>query len=191
MPAQLAFADQMTVEEFLAFTDARPDGEKWELIEGAAIMSPSPTDWHQVIVNNLSFVLTSIQRQRTASWYVLPGIGTRVPASPNSLPQPDVFIKEHVPTGSPVTDDAMVISEVLSKSNTPADQAWRKRVYDSVPNCRHYVTIATTQAEVVRYDRATGWKAVRSTGIEDTLDLPHLSIAVPLAEIYRRTPMGA
>ena len=30
--------------------EARPDGEHWELIEGVAIMNPSPTEWHQQIV---------------------------------------------------------------------------------------------------------------------------------------------
>ena len=33
----------MTVEEFYAFTDARPDGEKWELIDGEAVLNASPS----------------------------------------------------------------------------------------------------------------------------------------------------
>jgi hypothetical protein len=33
----------MTIEEFLEFTDTRPDGEKRELIEGVAVLSPSRT----------------------------------------------------------------------------------------------------------------------------------------------------
>jgi Uma2 family endonuclease len=43
----------MTIEEFLEFTETRPDGEKWELIEGVAVFSPSPVDVHQMIVGNL------------------------------------------------------------------------------------------------------------------------------------------
>lgn len=39
---KLAPEDQMTIEEFLAFTDTRPDEERWELIEGEPVMSPSP-----------------------------------------------------------------------------------------------------------------------------------------------------
>jgi len=31
---RLAPQQQMTIEEFLAFTDTRPDEERWELIEG-------------------------------------------------------------------------------------------------------------------------------------------------------------
>jgi hypothetical protein len=37
--------DPMTMEEFYAFTDTRPDDEKWELIEGEPVLNtaPSPT----------------------------------------------------------------------------------------------------------------------------------------------------
>lgn len=51
MLAKLAKADQMTVEEFLAYMEARPDGERWELIEGVAVMNASPTQWHQLSTN--------------------------------------------------------------------------------------------------------------------------------------------
>ena len=47
MPTVLARTDQMTIEAFLAFYDTRPDGEKWELIDGFPVMSASPTQWHR------------------------------------------------------------------------------------------------------------------------------------------------
>jgi hypothetical protein len=50
---KLAPDEQMTIEEFLAFADSRPDGERWELIEGVAIISPSPVEHRQVIVLNI------------------------------------------------------------------------------------------------------------------------------------------
>lgn len=139
---KLAPDDQMTIEEFLAFTDTRPDGERWELIEGVAILNPSPVDHHQVVVANIVTYLMTHKQQAGASWLPMLGVGTRVPISPRSLPQPDVFVKETPTTGSPVTDDALVIFEVLSRSDTKADQAWRRKVYASVPNCRHYVRVS-------------------------------------------------
>jgi hypothetical protein len=36
--------EQMTIEEFLAFSDTRPEEERWELIEGVAIMNPAPIE---------------------------------------------------------------------------------------------------------------------------------------------------
>ena len=189
MSAKLAEADQMTIEEFLGFYDSRPDGEKWELIEGKACMSPSPTDWHQIICGNVLHALLSFKQSENASWLPMIGIGTRVPISPNSLPQPDVFVKAGVATGSSITDDALVLFEVLSKSNTRADRAWRKRVYASVPNCQHYVTVGTGHAEVIRHDRADGWQEHVVVGLHSSLELPALHVTIPLVEIYRWTPI--
>ena len=189
MAAKLKPADQMTIEEFLAFADAQPDGETWELIEGIAYMSPSPVDWHQMIVGNIVRSLLNIKDETNASWRAMPGVGTRVPVSPRSLPRPDVFIKHGALTGTAVTDDALVVFEVLSKSNSRSDQAWRKRVYASIPNCQHYVTIATKRAEVVRYDRASGWKGATSTRLNAALDLPAVRVSIPLVQIYRWTPI--
>jgi Uma2 family endonuclease len=181
----------MTIEEFLEFTDTRPDGEKWELIEGVAVLSPSPVDVHQVIVGNLITELMLAKRRLSASWIPLIGIGTMVPASPNSLPQPDVFVMDRAATGSPLTDDARVIFEVLSRSNSKADQAWRRKVYASVPNCQHYVTISQKAADVVVYNRAAAWKPLTVKGLDGTLDLGTIGANLPLSDIYRYTPLSA
>lgn len=192
MTARPKFApeQQLTIEEFLAFTDTRPDGERWELIEGVAIMNPSPVDYHQIVVANIVTHLMTHKREVGASWLPMPGVGTRVPVSPNSLPQPDVFVKEGPATGSPVTDDALVLLEVLSRSNTKADQAWRRKVYASVPNCRHYVTVSLKAVEVEACDRDNGWKKRTVRGLAEALALPALGLSLPLADIYRWTPLG-
>ena len=187
---KLAPEQQLTIEEFLAFTDTRPDEERWELIEGAAIMNPSPVEHHQMVVANIVAYLIAHKRQTGASWYPMLGIGTRVPISPRSLPQPDVFVKETATTGSPVTDDALVLFEVLSRSNTKADQAWRRKVYASVPNCRHYVTVSLKTVEVDAYDRDSAWKRRTLASLADTLALPALGLSLPVADIYRWTPLG-
>ena len=43
----------MTVEEFYAFTDSRPDDEKWELIDGEPVLNATPSFLHQRIVGNI------------------------------------------------------------------------------------------------------------------------------------------
>lgn len=176
---------QLTIEEFLAFTDTRPDGERWELIEGVAVMNPSPVDYHQVVVTNIATYLMSHKNRTGVGWVPMIGVGTRVPISPNSLPQPDVFVKEAALTGTPVTDDALVLFEVFSRSNTKADQAWRRKVYASVPNCKHYVTASLKSAEVDAYDRDTGWKKRSVAGLASSIALPALGLSIPLADIYR------
>jgi Uma2 family endonuclease len=188
--AKLAPEQQMTIKEFLAFTAARPDGERWELIEGVAVLNPSPVDYHQSVVANIVTFLMQAKRRTGAGWFPMPGTGTRVPASKNSVPQPDVFVKEQPLTGSAVSDDAIVIFEVLSKSNTKSDQAWRRRVYASVPNCQHYVTVSLKSVEVVCYSRTSGWIEQRLEALAGRLDLAAIGVILPLAEIYRDSPLG-
>ena len=187
---KFAPADQMTIEEFLAFTDTRPDEERWELVEGEPVLNASPIDYHQIIAGNILAYLLAKKAATGAAWLPLLGIGTRVPASANSLPQPDVFVLEGAPRGTPVTDDALVIFEILSRSNSKADQAWRRRVYASVPNCQHYVTVSLKTAAATAYDRSTGWKPRQATGLAATPDLAALGVTLPLNEVYRYTPIG-
>jgi Uma2 family endonuclease len=189
MQAKLAEADQMTIEEFLAFMDARPDGERWELIEGVAIMNAAPTQWHQRIAVNFTRALDDHKIATDASWTTFLGVGTRVPVSPRSLPQPDVYVQEGPGLPSSVTDDALILFEVLSKSNTKADQVWRKRVYTSVQNCQHYVTASMKTSEITRYDRADGWVGTTVKGLGATLALPAIHCEIPLRDIYRWTPI--
>ena len=180
----------MTVEEFLAFMDSRPDGERWELIEGVAVMNLSPTQWHQVIAGNILASLVEYKRASGAKWTPMMGVGTRVPISPRSLPQPDVYVQNDPPQDAPVTTDALILFEVLSRSNTNSDQAWRKRVYASVPNCQHYLTVAHKSAAVVRFDRADGWQGHEVKGLDGVLELPAIAVSLPLRDIYRWTPIA-
>jgi Uma2 family endonuclease len=123
----------MTIEEFLAFTDTRPQEEHWELIEGVPVLSPSPTDYHQIVVTNVATFLMRAKVERNASWFPMIGTGTRVPASANSLPEPDVMVKEHPPTGTPASDDALGLFEVLSPSQ---GRPTRTGAAKSTPACR-------------------------------------------------------
>ena len=192
MSTQLTLEQQMTIEEFLAYTDSRPDGERWELIEGVAVMNPSPTNYHQKIAFNIAMALGKVKEASMACWEPILGIGTKVPVSPRSLPTPDVMVVSGpiIGTASPVTADAMIIFEVLSKSNTKADRAWRKRVYASVPNCQHYVTVSSLVVETVRHDQSDRWKGTRQTDLGDVLALPAIGVTIPIADIYRWTPLG-
>ena len=187
---KLAPEQQMTIEEFLAFADSRPEEERWELIEGVPVMNPSPIGHHQMIVTNISAFLWRFKTERGAGWFPMVGTGTRVPASEKTLPQPDVMVLERPPTDSPVSDEALVLSEVLSKSNRRADQAWRRKVYASVLNCQHYVTVSLKAVEVTAYDRASRWKGRSVTRLAEAVTLPVLGVSIPLSEIYRWTPLG-
>jgi Uma2 family endonuclease len=179
----------MTVEEYFAFTDTRPDNEKWELIDGEPILNASPSNLHQVIAFNLTVLLGTIQRRRSQSWEATPGVGVRV--SDTSLPEPDLFIR---PAGaarrepySRETRDVVVAFEILSPSTMDRDLRWKKTAYTSLTSLTHYVVVAQDAVDVVVFARDTGFAERRYRSLADTIELSALGIALPLSEIYRDT----
>lgn len=190
MDERLPEHQQMTVEEFLAFADTRPDNESWELIEGVARSNASPTYFHQIIASNIVTLLSVYRKRKRASWRALIGIDTRVPVSPRSLPQPDAMVMLPSRENTHIAEEALLLFEVLSKSNTKTDQAWRRRVYSSVLKCEHYVVVDQFRSRIVRYDRASGWKPVELTLLDETLELPAIGAKLPLADIYDGTPVA-
>src|SRR6516164_2486791 len=78
----------MTVDEFYAFTDTRPDGEKWELIGGKPVLNASQSPIHEWIAINIIVALKIRERAIKAQWVALSNQGVRV--SNRDWPQPDV-----------------------------------------------------------------------------------------------------
>ena len=103
--------------------------------------------------------------------------------------QPDAFVMEGELHGSHVTDEALILFEVLSKSNTKADQAWRRRVYASVPNGQHPMPIATATAEITRDDRTGGWSATKIAGQDAEMTRAASNVSRPLRQNNRWTPI--
>jgi Uma2 family endonuclease len=178
----------MSVEDYFAFTDRRPDNEKWELIAGEPISHASPSRTHHRILGNLLFELGRIERADSPSWEVIPGIGVRV--SDASLPEPGVIIRPNDdPKGDPFArecDDVLATFEILSPSTADRDMRWKRTAYASLASLSHYVIVAQDTIDVVVFARNAGL-AERHLSVGDTLDLPAPGVSVPIAEIYRDT----
>lgn len=178
----------MSVEEFFAFTDTRPDEEKWELVDGEPILQASASWGHQRIVRNLMMFLGRIEDALNAPWEVLPGLAVRLTDS--RVPEPDVVLRPGTPIRGNVCDDVIVAFEVLSPSTASRDLRWKRRAYRDLPSLQHYVVLAQDTIEVVAFDRETQWQERRMEGLEAALELPTLSIVLPLSELYRGTGLA-
>jgi len=183
----------MTVDEFYEFTDRCPDEEKWELIDGEPILNAAPSPLHQWIVRNVLVALTLLERERSASWAVLPSLGVRV--SETNRPEPDLVILPR--TGASLDlqgrdrRDALVAFEVLSPSTKDRDLRWKRTAYTSLASLTHYVVIAQDAVEVVVFGRDDGFAEKRLRSLSDLVEVPALGISLPLAEIYRGTALAS
>jgi Uma2 family endonuclease len=178
----------MTIDEFYAFTDTRPDDEKWELIEGEPVLNASPSPLHQWIAMNVVVALKSLEREIKAPWVAMLPLGVRV--SEKDRPEPDVLVYPSERRGPDVRrdrDDVIVVFEVLSPSTEKRDLGWKRKAYPSLPSLTHYIAISQDAAYVMVFARDHSFEGQRFGSLDATIDLRSLGISLPLAEIYRDT----
>jgi Uma2 family endonuclease len=173
----------MTLDDFFAFTERRPDDERWELIEGEPVLNATGSFLHQTIIGNLVYALKSLQRARQAPWSAVPGINTVV--SPISAPVPDVLVRANDQLRDWKCDDPIVAFEVLSPSTKNIDMRWKRTAYTSLASLQHYVVVAQDAPELVLFDRRAGFSERRIHGLDATVDLPAIGVSLALADVYR------
>jgi Uma2 family endonuclease len=178
----------MTVDEFYAFTDTRPDEEKWELIEGEPVLNASPLDMHHWIVRNVIVALTILEREIKASWVALADLGVRV--SEKNRPEPDVVVypcEHRRPEGRRDRSDVLVVFEVLSPSTEKRNLGWKRKAYPTLPSLTHYIVTSQDAVDVRVFARCDAFEGRRFQSLNEAIDLPSLGISLPVAEIYRDT----
>ena len=182
----------MTVEEFYAFTDTRPDEEKWELIEGEPFLNAAPSRMRQWIVRNVVLALGIRERELKAPWAVLPELGVRV--SDKNRPEPDVLVipSDHRSIDLKERDvrNVIVAFEILSPSTEGRDLRWKRTAYTSLPSLTHYIVIAQDAVEVLVFERDADFAEKRIRSIDKVIELRSLAISLPVAEIYRDTGLA-
>src|SRR5437868_299105 len=84
---------RMTLALFRSFCAMRPDEERWELIDGTAIMMTPPTVAHQWIATNLQLLLHQALQQHAPMLRALQRLGVNLAPSVDDYdPEPDVTV---------------------------------------------------------------------------------------------------
>jgi Uma2 family endonuclease len=182
----------MTVDEFYAFTDTRPDHEKWELIEGEPVLNASPLDVHQWIVRDVLGLLLMWEWAHDPPWAVLSDFGVRV--SEKNRPEPDIVVfpsEHHGPEGRRDRNDVIVVFEVLSPSTEERDLGWKRKAYTSLSSLTHYIVISQDDVEVMVFARDDKFEGRKIKSLDEVIELRSLAVSLPMAEIYRGTGLTA
>jgi Uma2 family endonuclease len=180
--------EPMDIDAFAAFVDLRPETERWELVEGDAVMSPSPHFVHQVIVANIVTFLREEARRGQLPFTALASLGVRMAGLRKSVLLPDVVVRPATPLDDWKCDDPLVLVEVLSPGGRERDLGWKRINYPRLPTLLHYLVVAQDTAEVTHFARSTGFAEniirppVAGVDLTDALGL-----SLPLDVIYRET----
>lgn len=188
MSLALRRAPRMRVAEFLEMIRDRPDEERWELLDGEAVLMAPPTERHQEIVSNLVGVLRPLAAKFGCR--VLPGLGLRNDFVDDYAPIPDIVVRcgPRIPDG--YARDPVIIVEVLSPSTMNNDRGRKAAFYQGLQTLRAYLIVYSDEARVELWSRGNGPDAtVRVLGRDDVIPLPDIGGAIPVAALYEDIPL--
>ena len=120
-------ARRYTVDEVLAFPD---DGNRYELVDGELLVTPSPAQRHQIVLDELYALLRAYVKRHShlARAFFAPA---DIIWGPDEYVQPDMFV---VPANE-VTGDwrdcqsLLLAVEVVSPGSARADRLTKRRLY--------------------------------------------------------------
>jgi Uma2 family endonuclease len=179
----------LSVTAFRAWSQSRPDEERWELIDGVPMMTAPPTRDHQRIASNLERLLNdALEIHRPAlSAYQRVGLNLGAVAE-NYDPEPDVAVIDVNPGGDPrYTDRFYLAAEVVSDSDRISVDG-KCEIYKRHPSCSYVLVLRQDQHEIsvaVRSD--DGWKDTVLTDPGAELVLTEMGLKCAVADLYKGT----
>lgn len=182
--AKAAVKALWTYDDYALLPD---DGNRYEVLEGELVMSPSPRTKHQIVSNNLSYILNEyVRKQKIGRILVAP---MDVILTPTNVVQPDlIFISNE--TAKIITEKNIqgapdLLVEILSASTADRDLGVKMRIYarHKVP---HYWLIdpGTESLEAYKLKR-TKYELVGRYSTEDIFE-PELfpGLLITLKELW-------
>ena len=123
MPAHRALRRRWTEEEFYTARDAAPPGERWELVDGDVLVTPSPHWMHQRIIVRLTVLIDAYVRANALGELFASPLDVKL--EPGLVLQPDLLV---VPPGEIRRRSDMVRHLVLAVETVSPSSARHDRV---------------------------------------------------------------
>jgi Uma2 family endonuclease len=179
----------MDVDEFMAFLETRPDNERWDLIEGVAVMMAPASYAHQRITYNLCRLLNDALAARRLDLFAYFDAGVRSPGVRNFQPQPDVVVVPGVAGYDLYSERFQLAGEVLSPTNTRTEIDLKLRRYREAPDNLYVVVIEPREFSIDIYAKSRDWQPARLTTADAVIDMPEFGLRCRVVDLYRGTPL--
>jgi Uma2 family endonuclease len=179
---QLSTITRITPEQFFAWVSGQE--ERYELIDGEAVMMAGAGRRHDRIVVNLT---TAIHSQiRGGPCQTFTG-DTYVATNSSTRRMPDLGVDCGKPDDdSLMADKPSLVVEVLSPTTGGFDVTVKLAEYQSLPPLNYILFVDTDSPNVHLYSRDDDglWKDVVLKGLDALVDLEKLNARLELQEIY-------
>jgi Uma2 family endonuclease len=174
---------RMTVDEFLAWAEARPG--RYELFRGEVFpMSPEVVGHTKVKGMVFAALLAGIRQRALPCQALTDGATVRVDELTAYEPDALVYCGQELPPTALEVPNPIVIVEVLSPSSRRIDASLKLGAYFRLLSVMHYLIVDPTQPSIVHHARGTDdvilTRVVTSGSI--ALDPPGFELA--LGDIY-------
>jgi len=164
---------------------------RYELLDGALLMVPAPTPFHQHISRNLAFLLLQFVRQHRLGVVFYSPIDVVLGSGDDrEIVQPDLLFLDNSQrrfiTAEEIRGAPALVVEILSPGTATRDRGYKKILYGRY-GVREYWLVDPAAQTIEVYTPGTkglalAWQYAR-TGILKSLVLPGL--AIPLEQIFR------
>jgi Uma2 family endonuclease len=183
------FSGTMDVDEFMAFLETRPDNERWDLIEGVAVMMAPPSYAHQRITRNFCELLNSAFSEQRLDLFAYFSAGVRNPGLRNFQPEPDVVVVPGVAGYEVYSEKFQLAGEIVSPTNTHREIDLKLRRYREGPDNLYAVVIEPSEFLVEIHARREGWRPKVLKQPDDVIEMPEFGLRCRVVDLYRGTPL--
>jgi Uma2 family endonuclease len=176
----LAVRKPMSLAEFLEWEERQELRYEFDGVEPAAMTGG--TAGHATVQRNLAIAIGGRLRGKSCQFY---GSDLKILVAENHIRYPDgMVVCSHVDRSAKVVHDPILIFEVLSPGTAAKDRIVKAREYQATPSVQRYVMLEQARVGATVHVRAAdGWHVLVLKD-DDTLALPEIGLAIPLAEFY-------
>jgi Uma2 family endonuclease len=179
-PMTLTAPRPVTLTEFLAWEERQELRYEFDGVEPVAMAGGSLA--HAAIQRNLALAVGTRLRGKPCQFF---GSDLKIQAAENSSRYPDgMVVCSGLDPALKIVGNPVVVFEVLSPSTAAVDRIVKAREYQATPSVQRYVMLEQARIGATVYVRAPdGWNVLVLKD-SDTLALPEIGLAIPLAEFY-------
>lgn len=176
----------MTTNASVRWAEQRPEGERWELLDGEPVaMAPERLGHARPKLRALQALQAAIVERGLACEAFINGVAVRV--DDRSTYQPDALVR----CGEPLDDDTLlavdplIVVEVASPSTGKADLTTKLEGYFRIPSLCHYLILIAGRRSVIHHARgSTGRITTSILQPPAELGLDPSGLSVPVAALF-------
>ena len=178
----------MGVAEYRVWVEARPDAERWELLDGQPVLMAPASERHNLITFNLARGLAALAQ--AIGCRVTQGTAVVNDFADDYAPVPDLVLRCGPLLDDGYARDPILVAEVLSPSTIVNDRGRKFEFYKGLQTLRMILLVYQNEARVEvwrRRDAAWDWEV---SGPDGLIDLPDLGGRIPISAVYDGVPLN-